>query len=122
MSVPQATQLADLEGIVVRRLTLAGGSFKVLLLYRGTELSGHGYSRKTVSTFGAAQVHSSGLYCVKNSTPVTFAASSSGELKFDEIQTRNKAGTEIIQSCRSPQTVVISAGGNRSVTITFRTN
>lgn len=118
MPIAEAYQQAILNGVMQNLLTASGGSFKVALFKNNLELSGNGYSQKSISTVpSASAVGVNGLSTVKLTTDTTLTASG-GDISFDSIKILDSTGTNQVLPTFTV-TGTISSGESRKVTAVF---
>lgn len=117
MSVTATARAAIMDGGTAGLLSVAGGTVRVALFRNGVECSGNGYSRKSVSAFGAADngEHSTAAA----GADVTFSAVG-GSIVFDQVKVYNRRGTVLLGTTPRTTARTIAPGGPATVTISFQ--
>jgi hypothetical protein len=116
ITIEPTAAAAFLDGGLPGLLTLAGGSVRVALFYRGTECTGNGYSRKTCSTVDAAVEDDSHTY--GDIGDVTFTATGSA-IVFDQIRVYAADGTTLL-SKTPPSPSSITPGEPQVMTLRYQ--
>lgn len=118
MPIQESYQQAILDGLLQNLFESAGNSFTLVLFYNDTELSGNGYSRKTISTLPVASaVGVNGLSTVRLVTD-TLLSASGGNITWDALELRDSTGTNIVFPRFSVSGSILS-GESKKVTAVF---
>lgn len=118
MPIQESYQQAILDGLLANLFTSAGNSFTLVLYFNGTELSGNGYSRKSISTLPvASEVGENGLSTVRLVTDELLSASG-GNITWDALELRDSTGTNLVFPRFSVSGTILS-GESKKVTAVF---
>lgn len=117
MPVEEAYQQAALNGCLASLVTAAGGSLTLVLLQDGTELSGNGYARKSISTIPDASAIEGGFCTVRLITD-TLLTASGGNISWNQLELRDSTGTNVVFP-RFSVTGIINSGESKKVAAVF---
>lgn len=118
MPINESYQQAILNGALQSLLETAGDSFTLVLFYSGTELSGNGYERKSISTIPeASEAGENGLSTVRLITD-TLMTASGGNITWDALELRDSSGDALLFPRFSVSGTILS-GESKKVTAVF---